>query len=433
MEQGDDATAGGAVPLGFATAVSMWAVAYVGHLPVVAAPPWLVLVGLGAAAVAWGVIVGRTNDRPGRTGIAVGATAATLNLLILGSLLAGDGGGLRPAAAIWVPGSIVAVAAAVGLAALVAGRGPRRPPLDPSALFAWTAVAATFLLVVAGGLVTSNEAGLAVVDWPNTFGSNMFLYPLARMTGGIYYEHAHRLFGALVGLTTIGLAVHLWRRGMTPRWLLRLAGLAVILVVVQGLLGGLRVTGRLTLSTASEAMAPSIALAVAHGVLGQLFLALLTVIAVACLPSWRCAAAPVPTPDVATDRSLHGWLLAVLVVQLMLGAVQRHLAFGITLHVTLAAGVVMLAVVAGARAWWLRQGQPVLARLGRALVVVVSVQAMLGVAALAVTGGEAVVGTPQVLEVTVATAHQACGALLLATAVALSAWSRLLLAPSTSP
>ncbi len=431
MEQGDAAIAGGAVPLGFATAVSMWAVAYLGHLPVVAAPPWLVLVGLSVAAVAWGVVVGRTSERPGRTGIAVGAVAATLNLLILGSLLAGDGGGRRPPAAIWLPGSIAAVAAAVGLAALLAGRGPRRRPLDPSALFAWTAVAATFLLVVAGGLVTSNEAGLAVVDWPNTFGSNMFLYPLARMTGGIYYEHAHRLFGALVGLTTIGLAVHLWRRAATSRGLVRLAGLAVILVVVQGLLGGLRVTGRLTLSTAPEAMAPSIALAVAHGVLGQLFLALLTVIAVACLPSWRRVAAPVPTPDAATDRSLHGWLLAVLVVQLVLGAVQRHLAFGITLHVTLAAGVVMLAVVAGARAWWLRQGQPVLARLGRALVVVVSVQAMLGVAALAVTGGVAVVGSPQVFEVTVATAHQACGALLLATAVVLAAWSRRLLAPTT--
>ena len=66
-----------------------------------------------------------------------------------------------------------------------------------------------------------------MVDWPNTFGTNMFLYPLSKMTGGIYYEHAHRLFGALVGLTTIGLAVRLWRFDGRP-WLRRLAVLAVL-------------------------------------------------------------------------------------------------------------------------------------------------------------------------------------------------------------
>jgi len=76
--------------------------------------------------------------------------------------------------------------------------------------FAGVAVVAGLLVVVAGGLVTSLEAGLAVPDWPNSFGSNMFLYPLAKMTGGIYYEHAHRLYGSLVGLTTIVLAVVLW-------------------------------------------------------------------------------------------------------------------------------------------------------------------------------------------------------------------------------
>ena len=126
-----------------------------------------------------------------------------------------------------------------------------------TALFSKVGVAATFLLVVAGGLVTSNEAGLAVVDWPNSFGSNMFLFPLARMTGGIYYEHAHRLFGALVGLTTIVLAVRLWRydnRG----WLKRLSLVAVVLVIVQGSLGGLRVTGGFTMSTSEADMAPTL-------------------------------------------------------------------------------------------------------------------------------------------------------------------------------
>jgi cytochrome c oxidase assembly protein subunit 15 len=60
--------------------------------------------------------------------------------------------------------------------------------------FAWVTATATFFLLAIGGIVTAQEAGLAVVDWPNSFGYNMFLYPLSRMTGGIYFEHAHRLF-----------------------------------------------------------------------------------------------------------------------------------------------------------------------------------------------------------------------------------------------
>ena len=69
--------------------------------------------------------------------------------------------------------------------------------------------AATFILLMAGGLVTSNRAGMAVPDWPATFGSNMFLYPLSKMTGGIYFEHTHRLLGTFVGLAAITLAVFL--------------------------------------------------------------------------------------------------------------------------------------------------------------------------------------------------------------------------------
>ena len=64
---------------------------------------------------------------------------------------------------------------------------------------------ATFLLIVIGGIVTSTDSGLAVPDWPTTFGYNMFLYPLSEMVGGILYEHSHRLMGSLVGMLTIGL------------------------------------------------------------------------------------------------------------------------------------------------------------------------------------------------------------------------------------
>jgi cytochrome c oxidase assembly protein subunit 15 len=406
-------------------AVSMWAVAYVCRLPAITAPAWVVFAMLLATVVWWGAAAGRWTGIGWTSGARVGAGAAALNLLVLGSLLtSSETGELIPSALIWVPGSLIVVAAAAAVAAAAGARGSSAGDgRDWTALFSRVAVAATFLMVVAGGLVTSFEAGLAVVDWPNTFGSNMFLYPLSRMTGGIYYEHAHRLFGALVGLTTIGLAVRLWR--FDPRsWLKRLAGLAVVLVIVQGVLGGLRVTGSFTLSTSEADMAPSIALAVAHGVLGQVFLGLIVAIAVVTSTSWSSAPAPSRRASVAADRTLQTALVSVLVVQLVLGAIQRHLAQGLVVHISLAVIVVVVAVAAGARAWGLYDGHHPLQPLGRWLMSVVVVQIALGIAALAVTQGRAVVGAPTTLEVTIATAHQATGAFLLALSVALALWTR---------
>ncbi len=417
-------------PLAFGMAVSMWAVAYVCRLPVVMAPAWLVFALLLVAVAWWGAATGRWTGRGWSAGARVGLGAATLNLLILGSLLtSGESGPLLPSALIWIPGSMLVVA---GVAAAAAAVGSRDPAAGGgrnwTALFAKVAMIATFLMVIAGGLVTSFEAGLAVVDWPNTFGSNMFLYPLSRMTGGIYYEHAHRLFGALVGLTTIGLAVRLWRFDGRP-WLRRLAVLAVLLVVVQGVLGGLRVTGSFTLSTSEADMAPSIVLAVLHGVLGQVFFGMMVFIAVAASSWWADAPAPMPSASVTTDRTLQLGLIAVLVVQLVLGAIQRHTAQALIVHISLATVVVVMAIAAGARAWGLYDGGHPVDRLGRWLMTVVAVQIALGIAALAVTQGRAVVGSPTTLEVTIATAHQATGAFLLALSVALAAWTRRLLEP----
>jgi len=412
--------------LGFAATVTMWVVAYVGRLPLVMAQSWLLAVLMLAAVVVWGWYAGRWSGDGWLGGLLVGATAAVLNLLILGSLLAAaDGSGLRPSALWWVPGSIIGIALLAGVAAAIGSRsdapGERAP--DWTAVFSKVAVAATFLLVVAGGLVTSQEAGLAVVDWPNTFGSNMFLYPLSRMTGGIYYEHAHRLFGALVGITTLALAAHLWRvdgRG----WVRRLALFAVIVVVTQGILGGLRVTGQFTLSTSAEEMAPSIGLAIVHGVLGQLFLALIVCLAVVTSRWWREAPPAEVRPTAATDRSIQVGLVAVLAIQLVFGAVQRHIAQGLLIHITLATVVTVIAIAAGARAWGLYHGAWPIQRLGQLLMGLVCVQVALGIAALAVTQGRAVVGSPATIEVTIATAHQATGAALLAVSVMLAVWTR---------
>jgi cytochrome c oxidase assembly protein subunit 15 len=413
------------LPLAFATTVSMWAVAYFCRLPAVMAPAWLVL-GLMLGMVAlWGWATGSWAGGGWLGGLLVGGVAAILNLLILGSLLtAAEGGSVLPSAVWWVPGSILAIALVSGGFAAASGRiASEATATDWTSLFSKVAVAATFLLVVAGGLVTSNEAGLAVVDWPNSCGTNMFLFPLARMTGGIYYEHAHRLFGALVGLTTIALAVRLWRYD-NRTWLKRLSMAAVVLVVLQGILGGLRVTGGFTLSTSEVDMAPSLTLALIHGVLGQLFLGVMVAIAVVTSRLWIDAPSSESRPYAKDDRTFQRWLIVIMVVQLVLGAAQRHLAALLIVHICLAAVVVLLAVMVGGRAWGLYRNSRPVEYLGKLLIIFSCTQVFLGITALAVTQGRATVGSPTTLEVTITTMHQATGAALLALSVALHLWTQ---------
>src|SRR6478752_7122020 len=96
--------------------------------------------------------------------------------------------------------------------------------------FAVFTAAATLVLICVGGIVTSKGVGLAVPDWPNTFGYNMFLFPISKWVGGVFYEHTHRLLASAVGFLTTILAVWLWlkedRRWL--RWLGVLAWLAVV-------------------------------------------------------------------------------------------------------------------------------------------------------------------------------------------------------------
>lgn len=99
----------------------------------------------------------------------------------------------------------------------------------------------TFLLIVIGGLVTSKGVGMSVPDWPTTYGYNMFLFPYSKWVGGIFWEHSHRLIASGVGfLTLILVAVTFWKEKRT--WVRWLAVVAVIAVVIQGVIGGKRVT-----------------------------------------------------------------------------------------------------------------------------------------------------------------------------------------------
>jgi len=110
----------------------------------------------------------------------------------------------------------------------------------------FTAVA-TCVLIVFGGLVTNTGAALAVPDWPTTFGHNMLLFPWSQMVGGVFYEHSHRLLGALVGLLTLGLAAALWPRGGRLRALVILGVGAVIALGVIGWLGVVLLTDMLAI------------------------------------------------------------------------------------------------------------------------------------------------------------------------------------------
>src|SRR5437868_8509848 len=100
--------------------------------------------------------------------------------------------------------------------------------------------AATFPLIFMGGLVTSHGAGMSVPDWPNSYGYNMFLFPRRFWVGGILYEHTHRLMGSVVGLLSIVLAVCAWK-WEKRLWVRNLALAVLAAVILQGVLGGLRV------------------------------------------------------------------------------------------------------------------------------------------------------------------------------------------------
>ena len=181
------------------------------------------------------------------------------------------------------------------------------------ALF-WFAVlnaVATFLLIGLGGLVTSHEAGMSVPDWPTTYGYNLFLFPVDKWIGGIFYEHSHRLLASLVGLLTTILAIWLWLRD--PRkWLHWLGIAAFLLVVAQGVLGGLRVRWQMDW------------LGVPHGAVAQTFLVLTCALALFTSRWWWLSATTRQIPVPRGLRSHILWVTLLIFLQLLIAATMRH-------------------------------------------------------------------------------------------------------------
>jgi cytochrome c oxidase assembly protein subunit 15 len=166
---------------------------------------------------------------------------------------------------------------------------------------------AILFLICVGGVVTSTEAGMSVPDWPTSYGYNMFYFPWQFWTGGIFWEHSHRLDATGVGLLIIGLAV--WLCYQERIWLRWMGGGAVILVILQGVIGGLRVAWRMDW------------LGVPHAMLAQSFFVFVSLIAL-FTSNWWMEGHHAILPPQWTARLLA--ICALIFAQLMIGATMRH-------------------------------------------------------------------------------------------------------------
>lgn len=182
--------------------------------------------------------------------------------------------------------------------------------------FAQFVAGCTLLLLLAGSLVTSTGSGLAVPDWPTTYGWNMFTFPPSKWVGGIFYEHGHRLIASGVGMLTIVLASWLWL-AEPRRWMKQLGLVALISVILQGALGGLTVLYFL----------PS-AISTAHAGLAEIFFCLTVAIALFTSPGWHERRAVVDDP---TLRRLATIASSAIYLQILVGAVMRHTEAGLAI------------------------------------------------------------------------------------------------------
>jgi len=173
---------------------------------------------------------------------------------------------------------------------------------------------ATFVLLFVGGLVTSTGSALAVPDWP--LANGQFFPP---MVGGVLFEHGHRLAASAVGCLTLALA--LWTVVGEPRAAVRVLGLlALFAVILQGVLGGITVLYKLPL-----------AVSVTHACLAQTFFCLTVTLAIVTGRRWRDAE-PVLSADEGTALTwLAALTTAVVFLQLVLGALMRHMGAGLAI------------------------------------------------------------------------------------------------------
>jgi cytochrome c oxidase assembly protein subunit 15 len=190
--------------------------------------------------------------------------------------------------------------------------------------FARFVVACTVLLILAGSLVTSHDAGLSVPDWPTSYGWNMFTFPPRMWVANIFYEHGHRLIASSVGFLTIVLASWLWLKD-DRRWLRWFGVGALGAVIAQGLLGGLTVLFLLP---------PAIS--TAHAALAEIFFCMTVSIAVFTSPAWIRGyddgdAGPRSYDSDRRLRRLATTTTVVIYTQILVGATMRHTDAGLAI------------------------------------------------------------------------------------------------------
>lgn len=261
----------------------------------------------------------------------------------------------------------------------------------------------TLFLVVAGGLVTSNEAGLSVPDWPLSYGRIM-----PEMVGGVFYEHGHRMVATAIGLMTIGLLVFL-HVVEKRRWMKRLGWAALGTVIAQGMLGGLTVLFMLPKGVS-----------MAHACLAELFFSITVAVAIFTSPAWRNGAELVRDGGWPSMRSIAFGAPVMVLIQVGLGAGFRHRAIGILPHLTgafvLGGGILLAGIFALTQFPKHKALRPA----GLALVGITFVQVMLGVAAFMTRLQPTDTETAKTVMIFFTVAHVATGALTMAAAVALA-------------
>jgi cytochrome c oxidase assembly protein subunit 15 len=289
---------------------------------------------------------------------------------------------------------------------------------------------ATFPLLWIGGLVTSYDAGMAVPDWPTTYGYNLFLYPWQTWVLGpwdLFIEHGHRLFASAVGILTIVLVVVVWRRERR-HWMLYTALGALALVCGQGILGGMRV------------QFDARTLARLHGCIGPLFFGYAAALA-AFTSRWWIAASPRLDPGAGRLQRLAIATAIVAYVQLVLGACVRHLPeettqgqfrLYVVFHLIMAGVLALHVVLLAARVVRHFRAERLLLRPAAALCILLLVQLGLGMAtwvthygvppswfADSVWAAGYTVEAKGLWQIHITTAHVACGSLIFATSVVL--------------
>ena len=179
-------------------------------------------------------------------------------------------------------------------------------------------VLSTLLLIFAGALVKSHEAGLSVPDWPTSFGYQMFAFPLSDMIGGIFYEHGHRMIAAIVGFLTLILAFSIYHTN-DQLWLKKTGFFALGLVISQVLLGGLTVLF----------LQPT-PISVIHALFAQTFF-MVTILIAYGLSDERAHRTIDDKVDYAGLKIPAYWVMGLVYVQLIIGALMRHTQSGLAI------------------------------------------------------------------------------------------------------